>query len=246
MTAEMRHDGGGGCGGDAAEDRAPAAAPGVVEPSGRRKRGLFVVFEGLDRCGKTTQSAMLHEYLCARDGGGGGAVLVRYPNRTTSVGSLIDQFLKGTMDFNAQTIHLLYSANRWESTDTILNNLKNGITVISDRYAYSGTAYTGAKGLDVEWCKNPDRGLPRPDVVFYLKMPAEFATKRSAYGEERYDKEEFQSKVAAVFNALQEPYWCVIDATKSIQEIHEQIVSHTNALMSRCLVDLDLPPPLWS
>ena len=38
-----------------------------------------------------------------------------------------------------------------------------------DRYAFSGVAFTAAKGLDLEWCKNPDRGLPKPDLVLQLE-----------------------------------------------------------------------------
>ena len=43
--------------------------------------------------------------------------------------------------------------------------LEAGVNVIIDRYAYSGVAFTASKGLDIEWCKNPDRGLPKPDIV---------------------------------------------------------------------------------
>ncbi len=43
-----------------------------------------------------------------------------------------------------------------------------GTNIILDRYAYSGVAFTSAKGLDLEWCKNSDKGLPKPDIVFFL------------------------------------------------------------------------------
>jgi dTMP kinase len=49
-----------------------------------------------------------------------------------------------------------------------------------DRYAYSGVAFTAAKGFDVEWCKCPDKGLPAPDLVIYLKMAVEDTMKRGA------------------------------------------------------------------
>lgn len=47
-----------------------------------------------------------------------------------------------------------------------------------DRYAYSGVAYTAAKGIPLEWCKTSDKGLPAPDMVFYLKISVEDAMKR--------------------------------------------------------------------
>jgi dTMP kinase len=50
----------------------------------------------------------------------------------------------------------------------MVEELQKGNFIILDRYAYSGVAFTSAKGLDYEWCKNSDRGLPRPDMVFFL------------------------------------------------------------------------------
>ena len=61
--------------------------------------------------------------------------------------------------------------------------------------AFSGIAYTGAKGLDLDWCAAPDAGLPAPDLVLYLEVPVEVAEQRGEYGEERYEKREFQAKV---------------------------------------------------
>lgn len=49
------------------------------------------------------------------------------------------------------------------------------VSQVCDRYAYSGVAFTSAKGLDIEWCKNPDRGLPAPDCIIYLDLAVEEA-----------------------------------------------------------------------
>ena len=46
--------------------------------------------------------------------------------------------------------------------------------------------------MDLEWCRQPDRGLPRPDIVFFLDVSGEEAQKRGGYGEERYERKEFQ------------------------------------------------------
>ena len=51
-----------------------------------------------------------------------------------------------------------------------------------DRYAYSGVAFSSAKGLDVHWCKSCDIGLPAPDCIIYLDIPVEdAATVRTKY-----------------------------------------------------------------
>lgn len=88
---------------------------------------------------------------------------------------------------------VLYAA-RNELTATLLS----GTTLVVDRYAYSGVAYSAAKGtagMDISWCKGPDQGLPAPDLVIYLRANSAVATARDGFGEERYEKPEFQDKV---------------------------------------------------
>lgn len=63
----------------------------------------------------------------------------------------------------------------------------------------------GLKGLDLNWCKSPDHGLPEPDVVLFIDLPAEVAAARAGYGEERYEKLEFQVKVRKMFDQLYNP-----------------------------------------
>jgi dTMP kinase len=62
---------------------------------------------------------------------------------------------------------------------------------VSDRYAYSGVCYSVAKGLSFDWCLGADRGLLKPDLVFYIDMSAADLAKRSGYGDERFEKIEF-------------------------------------------------------
>lgn len=104
--------------------------------------------------------------------------------------------------------------------------LEAGTTVVCDRYAYSGVAFSGAKpGMDVEWCKQPDVGLPRPDKVIFLELPVEDAQRRGAYGAERYEKVEMQARVLGNFITLreQEGDWHVVDAKRTVQEIHDEL-----------------------
>lgn len=75
-------------------------------------RGLFIVFEGLDRCGKTTQVNKLLEYLTETLGV--DAIEAEFPDRKTDVGGIINSFLRKELPLTPEVIHLLYSANRWE------------------------------------------------------------------------------------------------------------------------------------
>jgi dTMP kinase len=94
-----------------------------------------------------------------------------FPDRTTVIGGLIDQYLKSGQDLDDAAIHLLFSANRWESVQSIKQRIAQGETLVLDRYCFSGVAFTAAKETHtLEWCKGPDRGLPKPDVVCYLDV----------------------------------------------------------------------------
>eukprot|EP00960_Hanusia_phi_P066411 766393-Hanusia_phi.AAC.12 len=96
---------------------------------------------------------------------------MNFPDRTTTVGGLINEYLQSGKELDDAVIHLLFSANRWEATKSIRERLASGETLIVDRYAYSGVAFSAAKGtLNMEWCKGPDRGLPAPDCVIYLDV----------------------------------------------------------------------------
>mmetsp|Transcript_12009 Transcript_12009/g.13772 ORF Transcript_12009/g.13772 Transcript_12009/m.13772 type:complete len:132 (-) Transcript_12009:401-796(-) len=106
------------------------------------KRGAFIVLEGVDRCGKTTQSGLLVKHLISL---GIAAMSIRFPERTTAVGSLINQYLQSKSDLNDHAIHLLFSANRWEAVDEMKRKLNSGTTLVCDRYAHSGVAFSSAK-----------------------------------------------------------------------------------------------------
>lgn len=122
-----------------------------------------------------------------------------------------------------ESAHLLFSANRWELADVIKSKLAAGVNIVLDRYVYSGVAYTAAKGLDRQWCLNPDIGLPRPDVTLFLNLLD--ASTRKGFGDERYEVSEFQAKVKQQFlQFFNEEEWhtLVVDG-KSIDEVHAEI-----------------------
>nr|CAG8631070.1 9613_t:CDS:2 [Entrophospora candida] len=105
------------------------------------------------------------------------------------------------------------------------NYLLDGTTLIVDRYVFSGVVYSTAKGLDFNWCKSSDIGLLTPDMVIFMNMPSEELLKRKGFGDERYEKLEFQQKVKDNFLKLEDPrFWKILDANKSISEIHNQIM----------------------
>lgn len=90
------------------------------------RRGAFVLFEGVDRCGKTTQVGLLKEHLQKSL----PVEQIRFPERKSAVGQLIDSYLQSNSNLNDQSIHLLFSANRWEQADSIESKLASGCTLV--------------------------------------------------------------------------------------------------------------------
>jgi dTMP kinase len=174
----------------------------------QKTRGAFVVLEGVDRCGKTTQSAALLKKLMAA---GMAAAALRFPDRTTQTGKLIDSYLQSSSNLDDRAVHLLFSANRWEAADHLTEQLASGTNVVCDRYAYSGVAFSSAKvkadgvtpRLPLDWCQAPDIGLPAPDCVIFLDLSPADAESRGGYGGERYEKRDMQVRVRQRFSDLQ-------------------------------------------
>lgn len=190
-------------------------------------RGALIVFEGCDRCGKSTQSNMLVSFLQSQ---GIKAKHMNFPERSSHIGQVINNYLKNKDELSDECIHLLFSANRWEFKKDMKKLLEAGATLVVDRYSYSGVAYSVAKGLDYEWSMASERGLIKPDAVFYLRTCTETLSDRGNYGEERYEKKEFQRKVSDAFNNIfekEKTYWHDIDANLSIDNIHEIISKKT-------------------
>ena len=193
-----------------------------------RKRGLLIVFEGLDRSGKSTQAKLLTEALLGKNM---QAEIWRYPNRTTSIGQLINSYLNRQIELEDHAVHLLFSANRWETVDQMKEKLNSGVNIILDRYAYSGVAYTSAKtGFDIDWCKQCDKGLPKPDLVFFLDTKQTKLENRADFGEERYESTEFQKKVYENFNKIfdletgnENKERLILNAKESIESLHQTI-----------------------
>ncbi|KAI1354895.1 thymidylate kinase-domain-containing protein [Xylaria sp. FL0043] len=178
---------------------------GVEYESEQRKppvRGAFIVFEGMDRAGKTTQAKLL-QLRCIESGR--EVKFMRFPDRTTPIGQMIDAYLKGEAEIEDHVIHLLFSANRWEAAQKIKAELEAGHTIICDRFYHSGIVYSAAKqqpSLSLSWAKAPEIGLPRPDMVLFLDLEESVARSRGGWGGEVYEKGEMQRRVRELFWGL--------------------------------------------
>nr|XP_061790744.1 thymidylate kinase-like isoform X4 [Nerophis lumbriciformis] len=146
------------------------------------KRGALIVLEGVDKAGKTTQCKKLVQALQQI---GHPAEMMRFPDRSTTIGKLISAYLEKKSELEDHT------------------------------------------GFSLDWCTKSDVGLPKPDVVLFLRLSPAEAASRGHYGEERYEDAAFQSAVLDRFTQLMEDpsvNWEVVDASGSINDVHDNIV----------------------
>ncbi|EFN73327.1 Thymidylate kinase [Camponotus floridanus] len=186
------------------------------------KRGALIVLEGCDRAGKSTQMKML---INALNDLRIPAENIAFPNRKTPVGSILDSFLSKKINVPPETAHLLFSANRWECKEDMEKTLLSGVTLIVDRYAASGAVYTAANtGRSLNWCQQPDLGLPKPDCVMFLKVSKRQQEQRSDWGKERFEHDEFQQRVNANYEKLRDDTWITINADQDESAVHSEIL----------------------
>jgi dTMP kinase len=202
--------------------------------------GLFITFEGVEGCGKSTQMALLKDYI---ESGGGRVVAVREPGGT-GTGEQVRSILlnSGGEGLDPFTELFLYEACRAQLVARVIRPaLEEGATVLCDRFIDSTIAYQGyGRGLDIEAIRtlnNLATGGLVPDVTILLDCDEAMGLNR-AFGrieaaggenrEDRFEKEAltFHRKVRegfAVLCASAEGRIKMVDASGEIPSIHKKI-----------------------
>jgi len=194
-------------------------------------RGYFIVFEGVDGGGKSTQIKMLAEYFKGR---GFDVELHMEPTQGT-IGSLIWSYMRSkNRSFNPETEALLFAADRIEHGKAIEKALGEGKVVISDRYLHSSLAYQGAAGVDVEWMKCLNREALKPDLVLLLDIdPGNSLERVSDRDKTVFEELVYLRKVRAEYLRYADAgELTVIDAGQPIEDVHEDIKTQVEKLIS--------------
>lgn len=171
----------------------------------RRGRGRFLVLEGLDGAGTTTQAALLAGRLARL---GRRVHLTSEPSRGP-VGRLLRRALQGAVagaggrPLDQRALALLFAADRVDHVaGEVGPRLAAGVDVVSDRYALSSLAYQSAATGDLGWVEVLNREAPAPDLTIFLEVrPAVALRRRYAASAEReiYEVPAFQRRVAAAY-----------------------------------------------
>jgi dTMP kinase len=188
-----------------------------------RKKGFFICVEGLDGCGKTTQTKLLVKALKESY----DAVYTAEPSRG-KIGNFIKKYcLHGKKRLSSIVEALLFAADRFEHVQNeILPALKEEKLVISDRYYYSSLAYQGAAGLDLEWIKKVNKHALRPDFAIFIDVDPEVVISRLKRKKSIMENLETQRKVREIYmKFVENEELTKVDGNKSKKEVANEILA---------------------
>ncbi len=202
------------------------------------QRGTFIVFEGLDGSGKSTQLKKLEQRLCAM-----GRKVFRTAEPTGGeIGKRIRAALSGEEPCSTAQLAALFLADRIAHNEEIAEHLEAGEDVICDRYFYSSMAYQGPL-TDPGWVADMNRNCPsitKPDLCVFLDVDFRRCKERLDAGREAleiYERdlgfmEATRSAFLAVFRRFEsEDRIAVVDADRDIETVAEEIFGAVKAVL---------------
>ena len=203
-----------------------------------KTQGHFIVIEGLDGAGSTTQVRKLAEWLRGR-----GQDVVETAEPTGGpLGKLIRRILQGEQTgSDGQTMHpdaiaALFVADRVDHIHCeIQPALDRGCIVISDRYVHSSLAYQGVE-CDLDWVATMNGPMKRPDLTIFVEVdPIEAGRRRAGRADdpELYERDDFQIQVAAGYERARflrpDDQVAVVDGSRSVEDVFQSICTLVEA-----------------
>ncbi|MGD8540384.1 MAG: dTMP kinase [Candidatus Aminicenantes bacterium] len=201
------------------------------------KRGVLIVFEGIDGAGKSTQAEILLKKLRELD-----YPVVYYCEPSDSKwGREIKRKAQYADSLTPQEELELFQRDREENVRAHLKpSLEKKEVIILDRYYFSTMAYQGAKGVDPESIRERNEAFAvKPDLVFILDVEPDRGLERIADRGQKdllFEREDYLAKVRQIFKSLQEDFIYHIDATQSIEHMAEQIEEITINLLQSIIL----------
>lgn len=188
-------------------------------------KGLLIIFEGIDGTGKSTQLQLLADHLNAA---GYSTITTREPTNGT-YGKKIRQLYINRDGVSKEEELQLFIDDRKEHVAKLLSpSLQEGKIVLCDRYYLSTAAYQGAVGFDPLEIIRMNNFAPTPDIAFLFQLSPDLSIERITSGRgdilNDFEQKESLEKVRTIFNSLELPFIKNIDASLSIDSVHQQIV----------------------
>jgi len=195
--------------------------------------GKFIVFEGLDGSGQSTQSKLLAEFLKKKKY---KVLLTKEPTPNSEAGKKIRKILDKKLKANPAAFQKLYAKDRKEHLEReIVPALKKGKAVVSDRYFFSSFAYGRASGLSLNWLIKINNKFLMPDLTFILEVGPEICLERiKKRGDKRtlFEEKEKLEKVWQTYKVLSKRFRNVImiNGEKSIKGVFKNIKKNLKIL----------------
>ncbi|MEW6455435.1 MAG: dTMP kinase [Acidobacteriota bacterium] len=188
------------------------------------KKGILIVFEGIDGSGKTTQAEIMLKKLKER---GFDAVLFREPSNSYW-GKKIKELSKKEFSLSPEEeLECFLKDRKFDVENNIKPALKNKKIVLLDRYYFSNIAYQGAKGIDKKKIERLNKKIAiKPDLVIILDIEPETGLKRVSNVrkfERLFEKEDFLKKVRENFLSFKANNIKFVNGSKTIKEIYSEI-----------------------
>ena len=181
--------------------------------------GVLVNLEGIDGCGKSTQSKLLREKLEEK---GEKVLILKEPTKRPHGQKLWD-VLHGKRKATNEEILELFVLDRIQHVEEkIQPALDDGTVILMDRYYYSSMAYQVAGGIDVEEIREKHAFAPKPDIVLIFDLPVSIALERvkGHSDADEFEKEEHLEKVRVAYLDLEnDPLVRIVDATRTPEGI---------------------------
>ena len=185
--------------------------------------GVLVNLEGIDGCGKSTQSKLLREKL---EEEGEKVIILKEPTKRPHGQKLWDVLHGKRKASNEEILELFVLDRKQHVEEKIQPALDDGTVILMDRYYYSSMAYQVAGGIDVEEIREKHVFAPRPDVVLIFDLPVSVALERvkGHSDADEFEKEEHLEKVREAYLDLEnDPLVRIVDATGTPEEIFEDV-----------------------
>jgi len=189
----------------------------------KNKRMPFIAFEGLDGSGLTTQASRLRDWLSSK---GYEVYLTKEPTDGL-IGSLIRGVLRKELVIDAETLALLFAADRMLHTKNIIKLLDEGVIVITDRYRLSSYAFQSIE-VDLDWLKKINEKALTPDLTFIIDTPPLVCMRRiqkQRFHVELYEELEKLEKIHAIYRKLaeEESNTFLIDGNRPVEAVSSDI-----------------------
>jgi dTMP kinase len=205
--------------------------------------GYLIVLEGVDGAGTTTHTRLLTERLRERQ----VPVHASAEPSPGPIGALLRQMLTGRVVASAggapgwSTMGLLFAADRLDHLDCeLLPKLRDGVTVICDRYYHSSVAYQSATGGGpgaIAWLREINRQARRPDLTLVLDVPPAVAAERRQQrrgSAEIFDGDELQLALCELYRDLERNFpgerIVHVDAVGAVEQVAARLMAEVDAL----------------